>query len=158
MRFASLPGYTGFSSGAGGQAYNQTAFRHFLGIERRRAQRSMRSLFVVLVTVRPGSGAAARVDGPTARSIFLGLGESIREVDFAGWLREGRVAAAVLAPGTVPASLQAQQLLAERVKRAIAPRLPSAQAKHLHVRILPVMSRGVAPRWTAPAVKVASGH
>ena len=79
----SLPNYSGFRSGAAGQAYNQTAFRHFLAIERRRAERSGRPLFLVLVALS-GSNVANQMNGATAGAIFHALGETVREVDFVG--------------------------------------------------------------------------
>ena len=100
---------------------------------------------------------AVALEPNAAKAIFSGLGESVREVDFVGWLREDLVAAAALAPSASTTSPQAQKLLAERVSRAISRRLPSALARALSVRILPVTSNGAARRWNEP-VRIASGH
>src|SRR5262245_11318032 len=120
----SVPDYSKFSCGTARRAYNETAFRHFLAIERRRAERSMRPLLLVLATLRPRPGREATLTDETSAALFDGLGASIREVDFAGWFRDGRVAGAVLAQGGQP-SEAAQYFLSQRVSRALQSRLPA---------------------------------
>jgi hypothetical protein len=98
------PGYAAFQCGAAGQAHNEAAFRHFLGIELRRAEASGQSVLLVLVCARPGKKANTRLTTSTARAIFEALGASVREVDFVGWFHEDRVAAATMVQhGHVPA-------------------------------------------------------
>src|SRR5947207_1337856 len=96
MALESIPAFCGFRGGRVGQAYNEAAFRLFLSVDRWRAEHSTRSLLLVLVTVRPSSDRQAKLTDATAAAIFSGLGSCVREVDFVGWYREGRVAAAVL--------------------------------------------------------------
>src|SRR5918993_1483831 len=74
----SLPSYSGFACGAAGQAYNQIAFRHFLSIERRRAERSGRPLLLILVALRRNQTDPALTTAMAA-GIFRGLGETVRE-------------------------------------------------------------------------------
>ena len=141
----SLPGY-GYSDGAG-QAYNEAAFRHFLAIERRRAQRSMGSSLVILVTLRGGADSGARLSNSTATAIFGGLDESVREVDFIGWFREGRVAAAVLAQSPTTDPDHAGSIVAERVMRSLKDRLPPNSSTNLRVRVVALAgSRGTRRR------------
>ena len=134
------PGYSGYASGERTQTYNQTAFRHLLTIERRRAARSMRSVLLVLVTLR-GLGATARFTAMTAAAVFRGLGESVRDVDFVGWFREGRVAGAVLPDGVPTISDETRRSMAERIKRAIARRLPADDSRRLRIRVVRLVSR-----------------
>ena len=155
MMRESLPSYSGYASGAAGQAYNQTAFRHFLAIERRRAERSGRPLLLVLVALRR-SDAASRLSSATAAAIFRGLGETVREVDFAGWFREGVVAGAVLTQGSGAASEPARVHVAKRVMRALRAHVPARQLHNLRVRVVRFDPRTVADSH-APAA-LASGH
>ena len=157
MMLESLPAYTGFASG-GSLAYNQAAFRHFLAIERRRAEGSTRAVLLILVDVRPPARAGAKLTTANAAAIFRGLGESVREVDFVGWFREGRVAGAVLPEGTVTATETARQLMAARVRQALTACLPSGQSKNLRVRIIRLASRGAANRRNAPSARALSGY
>ena len=146
----SLPNYSGFRSGAAGQAYSQTAFRHFLAIERRRAERSGRPLFLVLVALS-GSNTANQLSGTTAEAIFHALGETVREVDFVGWFREGLVAGAVLTQGGAMATEPTREVVAERVTRALQMQLPTALARRLRVRVVRFDPRTIADRQHQPA-------
>lgn len=152
----SLPSYSGFSSGAAGQAYNQTAFRHLLAIERRRAARAGRPLLLVLVTLNNQANHNCLPD-VTAAAIFLGLGETVREVDFVGWFREGLVAGAVLTQGGGAAAEPTRNVVAERVMRALRAHLPPALARHLRVRVVRFDPRTAADAQHEPVAK-ASGH
>jgi hypothetical protein len=76
--------------------HNEAAFRHFLAIERRRAERAGRTVVLVLVSLRGTAGRSERLPQPVARGILSALGSSVREVDFVGWFRDGQVAAAAL--------------------------------------------------------------
>jgi len=92
----STPGYTVFGGGSAGPAHNEPAFRHLLAVERRRAERSGRSVVLVLVSLRRAPGRNQLLTAPAAGEIFAALGASVREVDFVGWFRHGHVAAAAL--------------------------------------------------------------
>ena len=157
MMLESRPGYSGFSSGPGGQAYNEPAFRHFLGIERRRAERTMGSVLLTLVTVRNGDGRRAKLAEGTAAAIFRGLGESVREIDFVGWFREGTVAGAVLAQGSETEADKARQLMADRVTRAVRSQLPFGDTKNLSVRVIRLGARGQVDEWNQPSARALSG-
>src|SRR5262245_60048958 len=130
-----VPEYCRFRGAPALRVYNEAAFRHFLEIERRRAERLMRPLLILLITIRYRDGSRAKLNDETAVSLFRGLGASIREADFVGWYREGRVAGAVLsramnASGAIPWRI-AEGLLPELKKR-----LSVNQATNLRVRVV----------------------
>jgi hypothetical protein len=150
----SLPSYSEFASGAAGQAYNQAAFRHFLAIERRRAERSRRPLLLVLVAFRRNH-RDIRLNSATAAAIFRGLGETVREVDFAGWFREGLIAGAVLSHGGSAAE-PATDHVEKRVMGALHTHVPAGHLHNLRVRVVRFDPRTVADKH-APAA-LASGH
>jgi len=114
MALESIPAHTAFLSGAAGVAYNEAAFRHFLGIERRRVERSERSLLLVLVSLRTSPGRIDTLPSDAAAALFAALGSTVREVDFVGWYREGRVAAAVMAQ-TTASPIDSRARVADRV-------------------------------------------
>ena len=66
MALESIPAYTGFRGGPVGQAYNEAAFRYFLDADRRRVERSGRSIILVLASIRQSPGRAARLPDATA--------------------------------------------------------------------------------------------
>jgi hypothetical protein len=99
----SIPAYTAYFSGVAGQAHNEAAFRHFLSIERRRADRAAHSVLLVLISMPASPERTARFGPSTAAVVFSALGQCVREADFVGWYREDRVAAAVLTHQPAPA-------------------------------------------------------
>ena len=119
---------------ADGQAYNEPAFRYFLNIERNRAQRRDRSIALVLVSARQGQKQTLdRMGDRSTDAVFGALTSSVRDADFVGWYREGRVAAAVLAMGdATPSGVRKQ--LADRVSRQLRERM-AANADGMRIRV-----------------------
>lgn len=116
----------------------------------------MGSILLILVKLRRDRSADARLADATAAGVFRGLGESVREVDFVGWFREGRIAAAVLAQSADADTEKTGQLMVDRVTRAVRDRLPANQAQRLSVRVVPLGA--AVSRWNAPSVRALSGY
>jgi hypothetical protein len=129
-----LPAYSPFRCGDLGFAYNEAAFRHFLGIERRRAARSSRAVLVILVRARIYRGGRPSLDARAASHVFKALGACIREVDFVGWHREGKVAGAVVAMNG-SAGVDVVARLASRVVRMLDTEM-GAQGARLRVQVV----------------------
>ena len=130
------PVRTGFRSGYVCHAYNEDAFRYFLAVERARARRSQRCLFLVLLGIQPSPGRPAHLPDALATALFRGLGASVREVDFVGWYKEGRVPAAVLAQGIRASDDSMAPAIADRVSAEVKKRLPVPQAGSVRVRVI----------------------
>src|SRR2546428_293200 len=77
---------------AAGQAYDEAAFHYFLEIERKRAEIWNRPFLMMLIDFRRNPEISPRIDEPAAGRLFSILLQCIRETDFVGWYREGRVA------------------------------------------------------------------
>lgn len=73
------------------EAYNEAAFRYFLKVEEKRFLRSNKRFLLLLVDVRDGSGNAEDLDPAVGRKLFAALWPCVRETDFVGWYRQGRV-------------------------------------------------------------------
>jgi hypothetical protein len=121
---------------AQGQAYDEKAFRYFLALERKRAERAGRSLVLLLVNLKSEPGQDSRIAPATAAKLFPALWLSLREVDFIGWLREGRVAAAVLAQGAELPAAPTFRRVNDRLSKAVADRLPVQAARRLRLRVV----------------------
>jgi hypothetical protein len=132
----SIPVLSGFRKRQVCQVYNEAAFRHFLAVDRLRAQRSKRFLYLVLVEIRHSLGRREKLSDATAAALFCGLVASVREVDFVGWYLEGQVAAAVLAQGLKASDGGVAPLIADRVLAATKKRLSPVQSSHLRVRVV----------------------
>jgi len=117
------------------QAYNEEAFRYFLAIEQKRSKHSGRPFLLLLVDLKDRPGAGGRIAPAVASKLFSGLRLCLRETDFVGWCREGRVVGAVLtelgdSPGT-----EAARLIGQRVSRVLCESLPSDVARCVQVRV-----------------------
>lgn len=130
-----IPAHSAFRGGQVGQAYNEAAFRYFLAIDRNRARRSKRFIYLVIAAIQESAGRPVALSDTAAAALFLGLGAAIREVDFVGWYRDGRVAAAVLAQGPSAPAEGAGQAIGVRVQAELKKRLPAGQAPGLRVRV-----------------------
>jgi hypothetical protein len=130
-----LLAHTSYSGGAAGRAYNEAAFRHFLDIERKRAEHPAYSVLLVMVSRRMSPGCNATLQHAEASALFSALGASVREADFVGWYRENRVAAAVL---TYPSSTAANVIarITGRVVRELEAH-PTHDYRSIRVRAVP---------------------
>lgn len=120
-------------------AYNEAAFRHFLALERRRAQRTGRSLLLLLVDLRAEAGGTWF--SPEVESRLLAtLATCVREIDFVGWYRTGRTVGAVLAQGVDAPSTDMSRQIGERVAQSLGATLARQVGDRLQVRILQLRS------------------
>src|SRR5262245_3842050 len=76
--------------------YNQPAFRYFLNVERKRADRTRRSLLLVVIRARKHLRARPQLALAMGRAVLRLLSTCVRGVDLVGWYRDGLVAAALL--------------------------------------------------------------
>jgi hypothetical protein len=124
-----------------GQAYNEEAFRHFLAIERKRAERASRSFLLVLVSLRRQPGMSITFTPELASRLFSGLALCVREIDFIGWYREERVAGAVLIQGIGTPEQDASRRIGERMIEILHRHLSAPVAQRLNVRVLQLRRR-----------------
>jgi hypothetical protein len=118
-----------------GEPYNEQLFHWFLSIERRRAARSNRPLFLLLVDPKPLCGAPPRVDQAIANMLLVAVRSSLRQTDIVGWYRSERVVGAVLAECRVRASSSVSAAVGQRVADALESRLTPELARQFRVRI-----------------------
>ena len=138
IRLRSSPGYTAFYGGAAGRAHNEAGFRHFLRIELQRAGRSGHGVLLVLVGVRDHNGRSVRLPSLVASNVFSALGSSVREIDFVGWLKEGRIAAAALVQRATPTA-EVRQYIAGRMMKTLNRQRGTADGT---IRVRVVLLRG----------------
>ena len=139
MSFVSVPAYTNFRASRTLRAYNEAAFRYFLAVERRRAERSVRSALLFLVYRHKVSGAGGSLPAPLSASLFTAFGGCLREVDFVGWYREHSVVGALIILGASAADDQVRRI-ADRVTLGLSERL-GGDMERLRVRVIKVGRR-----------------
>ena len=150
MQTSPVPAFTPFRSGSTGFAYNETAFRHFIDLERQRAQQLRRLVLLVLVSVRGGTPHEATFAPVEASRVFAVLGAAARDVDLVGWFRENRVMAVLMVQPARPRD-DVRRIVADRVARALHTKARSARP--LRVRVVTLTQLTVTPR---PASKSTS--
>jgi hypothetical protein len=124
-----------------GHAYDEEAFWHFLAIERKRVERSSRSLLLLLITVNRRSGHERVIPPLVAVRLFSALWLCVRDADFTGWYRTGRIAGAVLPQGPGPLRPGVPCQIRQRVVAALIDGLPADAARRLHVRVIDLRPR-----------------
>ena len=124
-----------------GHAYNEEAFQYFLEIERKRSELSNRPFLLMLVDFNKHP----RIDAVTADKLFSVLSLCLRETDFIGWYREGRVAGAVLTQHGETDGDDLSDVVRARIGGALRQRLPSDLARQLQTRIYQIPAHVKSP-------------
>jgi hypothetical protein len=119
-----------------GHNYNEKAFRYFLAVEKMRAVRARRSFLLLLVSLKGDPRSTHVIPPAVAAGIFSGLWSGVREADFVGWFRDGRVAGAVLTQGAQTVSGEVVAEIAQRINEILCQRVPPDVARRLQVRVL----------------------
>jgi hypothetical protein len=138
-RLKTTPSLDLVRDGWAGAAYNEEAFRHFLEIERTRADRSKRKFLLLLVSLRRCPRDGVKFSSGLSGPLFLGMRECVREIDFIGWYREGQVAGAVLlTQGQDGSCSDAPTRIVDRVTSILGQRMPRDITDRLLVRVVHV--------------------
>jgi hypothetical protein len=121
-----------------GEAYNEEAFHYFLEIERKRTEISNRPFLLMLIEFTRHAGVNPEIDAVTAGKLFSVLSLCLRETDFIGWYREGRVAGAVLTQHGIGEREQLSEAVRRRVGAALEKLFPSGDGRRPELRIYQV--------------------
>lgn len=129
-----------------GHVYNEGAFRYFLEIERRRTDASGRPFLLLLIEIDREGAAPTAMDDGTAEQIFGALAACLRDTDFVGWYRKGRIAGGVLTQDAERMAADMVESVTDRVRAALAETLASAVLRRAQVRVyqVPAPVRGPA--------------
>jgi hypothetical protein len=117
------------------QAYSEEAFQYFLEIERKRSERSNRPFLLMLIDFQRNRGSAPPLDAVTESSLFSGLSLCLRETDFMGWYREGRLAGAVLTQHSQPDGNDLSEVVRQRIGDELEKHFAFDLARSLQVRV-----------------------
>jgi hypothetical protein len=126
-------GFAGYADFA--HAYGEEAFHYFLELERRRSEVSRRPFLLMLIDFRKHPGVEPPLDHSTAGKLFTALSHCLRETDFTGWYREGRVAGAVLTQHDAPGGDDLSHVVQQRVCGELEKQLGATRAGGLQVRV-----------------------
>jgi hypothetical protein len=115
-------------------AYDEGVFQHFLLIEFKRSERSKRPFLLLLLDLKEEPPATNRNVAPeVATKLFSSLARCLRETDFVGWYREGRVVGAVLTQFQEAPGPEISEVVGQRVREALRGSIPSSALDRLKI-------------------------
>jgi len=117
-----------------GEALTEEAFQHLLSIEFKRSERARRSFLLLLLDLEERTGTHSEIPPHVAVTLFSGLAHCLRETDFVGWYRQGRVIGAVLTQSRNVRSSEVSHAIVQKVREALLGSLPSDVFDRLKVR------------------------
>jgi GGDEF domain-containing protein len=115
-------------------AYNEAAFQYFVENERKRSELSNRPFVLMLIDFKQ-SGTQHPIDPFVAEKLFDVLSLSLRETDFTGWYREGRVAGAVLTQDGETDDETLSEVVQARIGAALREKIDADLAERLQIRV-----------------------
>jgi hypothetical protein len=115
--------------------YNEEAFRYFLDVERRRAEMSNRSFFLLLLDLKKTSPGGDDLDKKSSDHLFTALAAGLRETDFLGWYRGCSIIGAVLTQHTDSASPEVERAVRDRIIDLVRKQLPSQLSWRVQLRV-----------------------
>jgi hypothetical protein len=116
------------------EVHTEDAFQHLMSIEFKRSERSRRSFLLLLVDLEEGPGISSEIPSHVAVTLFSCLARSLRETDFVGWYREGRVVGVVLTQSRTVLGSAVSHLVVQKVREALLGSVPSDVFERLKVR------------------------
>lgn len=114
--------------------YTEETFRFFLDIERKRAEVSGRPFLLLLVDLKNEGEPGNSVGQEPARLMSSALADCVRETDFVGWYRAGRVLGAVLTQHADAEIANMTETVTDRIGSALRATLPLSLADRIQLR------------------------
>jgi hypothetical protein len=124
------------------EAYKEAAFRYFLQVEEKRFLRSKRRFLLLLLDLNDESESADPIDPSISKKLFTALKPCVRETDFVGWYRQGRVIGVVCTQLDDTQGATVLNVVAERFQKAMRDALPQPVGDPVHVRSYFLPSNG----------------
>ena len=116
-------------------AYSQEVFRYFLASESKRSERSGRSCQILLVYGTDAPGRIVQMNPHVAKTVIAASFRSLRETDYIGWYRDGRIVGAVLTVLAQESMAQVSTHLQSRLVETLRAELGIEEISRLPIRI-----------------------
>ena len=128
---------TGMASFSQRGAYNQEAFRYLLESESKRSERSGHFCQILLVYWTDAQGRIVPMDSHVAKTVMAELPRSLRETDYIGWYRDGRIVGAVLTILVQESMAPVASHLLKRLAEVLQSELSIEASRRLQFRVHP---------------------
>ena len=125
----------GMASFSQSGAYNQEAFRYLLESESKRSERSGYFCQILLVYSTDAQGRIVQMDFHGAKTVMAALSRSLRETDYIGWYRDGRIVGAVLTVLVQESMAQVSTQLQPRLVEILRIELGVEETSRLQIRV-----------------------
>jgi hypothetical protein len=125
----------GMASFSQSGAYNQEAFRYLLESEKKRSERSGYFCQILLVYWTDAQGRIGQMDSHVAMTVMAALSRSLRETDYIGWYRDGRIVGAVLTVLVQESMAQVAGHLQKRLVEILRAELGVEETSRLKIRV-----------------------
>ena len=116
-------------------AYNQEAFRYLLESESKRSERSGHFCQILLVYWTDAQGRIVQMDSHVAKTVMAASSRSLRETDYIGWYRDGRIVGAVLTVLVQESMAQVANHLQKRLAEVLQSELSIEESRRLQIRV-----------------------
>ena len=116
-------------------AYNQEIFRYLLESESMRSERSGHFCQILLVHWTDAQGRIVLMDSYVAKTVLAALSRSLRETDYTGWYRDGRIVGAVLTVLVQESMAQVVSHLQKRLAEVLQSELSIEESRRLQIRV-----------------------
>ena len=118
-----------------GGLYNEVAFRYLLKSEFHRSQRSGLTHYLLFLYHDRPDGMMTPMHAQVIRSVVMVLSRCLRDTDYAGWYREGRVMGVVLTAMGKESSVEHIESLRGRIVEALRGELGDKENSGFQVRM-----------------------
>lgn len=139
--FINMLSASGLSEGTKGMeslyqrgAYNQEAFRYLLENESKRSKRSSRLSQIILVYWTDVEGRIVQMDSHVTKRVMVAFSRSLRDTDYIGWYRDGRIVGAVLTVLAKESMAQVASHLQKRLAEILQSELSIEEGRRLQIR------------------------
>lgn len=109
----------------------EDVFHRMIALERRRMQRSRRT--VVLMLIEVGNEFSCRLSVATLGKVVAAIAKITRETDLTGWYRDNSVLGVMLTDVEQDEKSTATQTITRRLMRALQPHLTAEQQRALNI-------------------------
>ena len=116
-------------------AYEQEAFRYLLKSESTRSERSGQFCQILLVYWADAQGGIMQMDSHVAKTVTAALSRSLRDTDYIGWYRDGRIIGAVLTVLVQESMAQVASHLQKRLAEILQSELSIEESRRLQMRV-----------------------
>ena len=116
-------------------AYDQESFRYLLESESERSERSGHFCQILLMHWTDAQGGIVQMDSHVAKTVMAASSRSLRETDYIGWYRDGRIVGAVLTVLVQESMAQVASHLQKRLVEVLQSELSIEASRRLQVRV-----------------------